>query len=308
MIQSLRCFLGQNSLPLGGPWAMSSDSKQLIILKTQSRKWCCLWGFFDWINYSNKTQKTSLEARRGSPNLSSNRRPSSLECGCMKLGLGREKVCHEYFVRREQSGVWRGWEARPRTWALGHSDCTLIPALRASHCLPPLTQLKCESWRVWSHDLDLGRWPTRAQGPASHWNQGEEEVSSCRKGWGRVMSTAVGGAWGRPGAVSGLPAPVRTESPSWGWGRCWAQGLRAPVPGVDPELLLRPEGNRLLESPLLLVCQLVWTSLGFLSRGLSGYLQMQLCGFWLASGKKCRITLGDANLIWIQVLSLRTRY
>ena len=30
-----------------------------------------------------------------------------------------------------------------------------------------------------------------------------------------------------------------------------------PFPGVDPELLLRPEGNRLLVSPLLLVCQLV---------------------------------------------------
>ena len=30
-----------------------------------------------------------------------------------------------------------------------------------------------------------------------------------------------------------------------------------PVPGVDPELLQRPEGNRLLVSPPLLVCQLI---------------------------------------------------
>ena len=29
------------------------------------------------------------------------------------------------------------------------------PALGASQSLPPLTQLKRKSWRVWSHDLDL---------------------------------------------------------------------------------------------------------------------------------------------------------
>jgi len=41
--------------------------------------------------------------------------------------------------------------------------------------------------------------------------------------------------------------------------------LRAPVPAVVPELHLRPEGSRLPVSPLLLDCQLVWTTLGFLS-------------------------------------------
>ena len=33
---------------------------------------------------------------------------------------------------------------------------------------------------------------------------------------------------------------------------------------------------------------------------------MHLCGFWLASGKKCQMTLGDSSLIWIQVISLES--
>ena len=35
-------------------------------------------------------------------------------------------------------------------------------------------------------------------------------------------------------------------------------------------------------------------------------LEMHLCGFWLASGKKCQMTLGDSSLIWIQVISLES--
>ena len=31
---------------------------------------------------------------------------------------------------------------------------------------------------------------------------------------------------------------------------------------------------------------------------------MHLCGFWLASGKKCQMILGDSSLIRIQVISL----
>ena len=31
---------------------------------------------------------------------------------------------------------------------------------------------------------------------------------------------------------------------------------------------------------------------------------MQLCGFWLALGKKCQMTLGDSSLIRIQVMAL----
>ena len=117
MIQRLRCFLGQNSLPLGGPWAMSSirtaknpenREQELVALGGEGAGEGRRWGF-DWINYSNMThKKTSLEASRGSLNLSSNR-PCSLESGCVELPLGREEVCHEYFVSREQSGVWRGW-------------------------------------------------------------------------------------------------------------------------------------------------------------------------------------------------------
>ena len=33
---------------------------------------------------------------------------------------------------------------------------------------------------------------------------------------------------------------------------------------------------------------------------------MQACGFWLASGKKRRMALGDPSLIWIQALSLES--
>ena len=33
---------------------------------------------------------------------------------------------------------------------------------------------------------------------------------------------------------------------------------------------------------------------------------MLLCEFWLASGKKCQMILGDFSLIWIQVISLES--
>ena len=35
-------------------------------------------------------------------------------------------------------------------------------------------------------------------------------------------------------------------------------------------------------------------------------LEMLLCEFWLASGKKCQMTLGDSSLIRIQVISLES--
>ena len=33
---------------------------------------------------------------------------------------------------------------------------------------------------------------------------------------------------------------------------------------------------------------------------------MQVCGFWLASGKKHQMALGDSSLIWIQGISLES--
>ena len=50
-------------------------------------------------------QETSPEVKRGSRNLPSNRKSCSLESGCVKQRLGKEEVCHEYFVCRGQSGV-----------------------------------------------------------------------------------------------------------------------------------------------------------------------------------------------------------
>ena len=44
----------------------------------------------------------------------------------------------------------------------------------------------------------------------------------------------------------------------------------------------------------------------FLSSGYVETLQMQVCGFWLASGKKCQMALGDFSLIWIQAISLES--
>ena len=35
-------------------------------------------------------------------------------------------------------------------------------------------------------------------------------------------------------------------------------------------------------------------------------LQKQVCGFWLASGKKHQMALGDSSLIWIQGISLES--
>ena len=154
-------------------------------------------------------------------------------------------------------------------WAHGHSDWTLRPTLEASHCLHPWYMVKRSQvpWGVWSHDLDLsnwcvpsslatvmgsglGQWPIGAQGQDSHWNQREEKLSCCWKGWGQWgQSTAVGGAWGRPGVVGDHSAPIRAEPLAWERGWCWAQGLRALVPAVLPELHLRPEGSRLPVSP-----------------------------------------------------------
>ena len=170
----------------------------------------------------------------------------------------------------------------PGHWARGHTDWILSPGLGASHCLHPWHMVRRSqvSWRVWSHDLDLsnrcvpsslatvmgsglGQWPIRAQGRDSLWNQGEEELSCCWKGWGWWgRSTAVGGARGRPGAVGDLPAPIRAEVLAWEGGCCWAQGLRALFPAVVSELLLRPEGSRLLVSPpaYLWAC---WNHAGF---------------------------------------------
>ena len=51
---------------------------------------------------------------------------------------------------------------------------------------------------------------------------------------------------------------------------------------------------------LLLICELgepCWFSC---PAGEVETLQMQVCGFWLASGKKCQMALGDSSLIWIQ--------
>ena len=214
----------------------------------------------------------------------------------------------------------------PGHWAHGHMDWTLSPALGASHYLYPWHRVSSlhVSWRVWSHDLDLtnrcvpsslatvsgsglGWWPIRAQGGASHWNQGKRRAGSAGRGearWGQA--TAVGGDWGQPGAVGGLPAPVRVEPPAWEGGHCWAQGLRAPVLAVVREL---PWGQREAVCPWVLSCLSVslfephWI---FCPAGYVETLEMLLCEFWLASGKKCQMILGDFSLIWIQVISLES--
>ena len=99
----------------------------------------------------------------------------------------------------------------PGHWAHGPTDWILSPGLRALHCLHPWYMVRRSqvSWRVWSPDLDLsnrcvpsslatvmgsglGQWPIGAQGRDSFWNQGEEELFCCWKGWGRWgQSTAV---------------------------------------------------------------------------------------------------------------------
>ena len=176
----------------------------------------------------------------------------------------------------------------PGHWVHGHTHWILSHVLGASHCLHPWHMVRHSqvSWRVWSHNLDLSnlcvpsslatmmgsgleQWPIGTQGQDSCWNQGEEELS-CWKGWGqRGQSTEVGGAWGRPGAIDDLPAPVRAEVLAWEWGHCWAQGLRALVPAVVPEVHLNLRQAICLQV-LLLLCELVGTTLGFLSSGLNG--------------------------------------
>ena len=77
-------------IPFGRPLGHALYSENLRILNRQRSMWLCSWGVLDWINYSNIIQETSPDIKRGSPNLPSNWRSCSLECGCLKQCLGRE--------------------------------------------------------------------------------------------------------------------------------------------------------------------------------------------------------------------------
>ena len=219
------------------------------------------------------TQKTNLKTSRGSPNISSNRRPCSLEW-VRETGLGKGRgVSWIFSLQRTKQCVERSRHL-PGHWAHGHSDWMLSLALGALHCLHPWHRLSSShiSWRLRSHDLDLAnwgvlsslatvigsgpvQWPVRAQGRAPNWNQREKDSAFCQKGWGRVTSGYSSGrgmrsAWGRwwPSCShQARAAHLRMRT-------LLSQGLRAPVPAMVPELHLRPEGSRLPVSPLLLVC------------------------------------------------------
>ena len=85
-------------------------------------------------------QETSPQVKRGSPNLPSNRRSFSLECGCMKQHLGREEVCHEYFVCRGQTGVQRGRAGTSQDTEHRDTVTGLSALLWGITLSPPLTQ------------------------------------------------------------------------------------------------------------------------------------------------------------------------
>ena len=91
--------------PFEGPLGHVLYSEQAIILKTQSSMWWCSWLFLTESVILTRPTKAAWMLGGGSPNLSSNRRPRSLEYGCVKLRLGREEVYYEYFVCRGQSSV-----------------------------------------------------------------------------------------------------------------------------------------------------------------------------------------------------------
>ena len=229
-----------------------------------------LVGIFDWIKYSNMTHRRSLDARRGISKPIFKQEALFPWIWLHETALGKGRAVPWIFcLQRAKCCVEMMCKLVPGLWAHGHSDWILSSALGASHCLHPWHMVRHSqgSWRVWSHDLDLsnrcvssflatvmgsglGHWPIGAQGRDSRWNQGEEEFSCCWKGRGRWGQTiAVGGAWGQPGAIGNLPTPVRAEALAWEWGRCWAQGLRALVPAVVPELHLRFEGSHLPVRP-----------------------------------------------------------
>ena len=216
------------------------------------------------------THKRSLDARRRIPKPIFKQEALLPWIWVRETALGREEVCHEYFVCRGRSCVQRGctrWSQDTEhmetvtgfsALLLGH--CTVFtPDIRwGAHRCPgeyghmtwicPIS-VSHPPWPPWLAQ-DWGGDQTASRTRTQSWNQGKEDLSFCRKGRGRWgQSIAVGGAWGRPGAVGNLPAPVRAQPPAWGWGRCWAQGLRAPVPAVVPELHLRPEGSPLPVSP-----------------------------------------------------------
>ena len=205
------------------------------------------------------------------------------------LGKGRG-VSWIFCLQRTKRCVERMCRHVPGHWAHGHMDWSLSSALEASHSLYPGHRVSSShvSWRVWSHDLDLanrcvpsslatvsgsglGRWPIRAQGRASHWNQGKRRAGSAGRGeagWGQA--TAVGGEWVQPGAVGGLPAPRQGRAAGLRRRALLSPGVESAGSCCGPGAPLRPEGGHLPVSPLLLVCQLVWTTLDFLSSWLRG--------------------------------------
>ena len=115
--------------PIGRPLGHVLNSEQLRLLKAQSRMWWCSWVFLT--KYSNTTQKTSLDARRESPNLPSNRSPCYLQWEGQKSAMNILSADHKPLCSEDA-------QARPRilstrTQCLDsqpHSCCiTLSPPL-----------------------------------------------------------------------------------------------------------------------------------------------------------------------------------
>ena len=236
------------------------------------------------------THRRSLDARRGIS------KPIFKQAALLPwiwlhetaLGKGRG-VPWIFCLQRAKHCVERMCKLVPGHYAHGHSDWILSSALGASHCLYPWHMVRRSqvSWRVWSQDLNLsnqcvpsslatvmgsglGQWPIGAQGPDSCWNQGEEELSCCWKGWGQWgQSTAVGEHKVSLGQLVTFLLPSGQ--------RCWLENEGAAEPRTwELQLLLWSCSSPwdLREAIclwiLLLLCELVGTMLGFLSSRLRG--------------------------------------
>ena len=209
----------------------------------------------------------------------------------------------------------------PGHWTHGQSDRTLSPALGALHSLHPWQSVSSShvSWRVWSHDLDLANQcapslgtmiGTDQSGPRTRPQAGfkgrgglalPEGVGACE-----VRLQQWEGVWVHLGQLVTFLRPLGQSR--------WPEKEGAAEPrGWERRFLLWSLGStwdrREAACPWVLSCLTVslfglrWV---FCPAGYVKTLEMHLCGFWLASGKKCQMTLGDSSLIWIQVISLES--
>ena len=110
-------------------------------------------------------QKASLEAGRGSPILSSNRKSCSFLVLVGETGLGKKCIVNS-FVNRGQRGVGGGCEqVPPRKLSTEDAAAGPSPLLSAHHAVSHPTQRVNSSQvsrRGWSHDLDLANQHVRS--------------------------------------------------------------------------------------------------------------------------------------------------